>query len=60
MIHEPLRRRATEADRHESTDHAIDSQIASLQATGASALLVAAIPKFAAQAIGKGVSAMAV
>jgi branched-chain amino acid transport system substrate-binding protein len=36
-----------------STDPTIDSQITSLQATGTNALLVAAIPKFAAQAIRK-------
>jgi len=38
---------------YEATDATIDSQIASLQASGADVLLVAAIPKFAAQAIRK-------
>src|SRR5271170_3232617 len=38
---------------YETTDATIDSQITSLQASGADALLVAAIPKFAAQAIKK-------
>ncbi len=38
---------------YEATDPTIDSQIAQLQATGANAILVAAIPKFAAQAIRK-------
>jgi branched-chain amino acid transport system substrate-binding protein len=38
---------------YEVTDATIDSQIASLQAAGADALLVAATPKFAAQAIRK-------
>ena len=37
----------------EFTDATIDSQIVSLQATGADALVVAATPKFAAQAIRK-------
>src|SRR5580658_4743988 len=36
---------------YETTDATIDSQITSLQASGADALLVGAIPKFAAQAI---------
>jgi branched-chain amino acid transport system substrate-binding protein len=38
---------------YETTDPTIDSQIVSLQGTGADTLLVAAIPKFAAQAIRK-------
>jgi branched-chain amino acid transport system substrate-binding protein len=38
---------------YETTDPTIDSQIVSLQGSGADALLVAAIPKFAAQAIRK-------
>jgi branched-chain amino acid transport system substrate-binding protein len=38
---------------YETTDATIDSQITSLQASGANVLLVAAIPKFAAQAIRK-------
>lgn len=38
---------------YETTDPTIDSQIASLQAAGANVLLVASIPKFAAQAIRK-------
>ena len=38
---------------YEVTDPTIDSQITELQASGADALLVAAVPKFAAQAIRK-------
>jgi len=38
---------------YEPTDPTVDSQITSLQASGADALLVVAIPKFAAQAIRK-------
>jgi ABC-type branched-subunit amino acid transport system substrate-binding protein len=38
---------------YETTDPTIDSQITTLQASGADVLLVAAIPKFAAQAIRK-------
>src|SRR3984957_17953655 len=38
---------------YETTDATIDSQITSLQASGADVLLVAAIPKFAAQSIKK-------
>ena len=38
---------------YETTDATIDSQITSLQASGADVLLVAATPKFAAQAIKK-------
>ena len=38
---------------YETTDPTIDSQIASLQASGADVLLVAATPKFGAQAIRK-------
>src|SRR5579864_5095659 len=38
---------------YETTDPTIDSQITSLQASGADILLVAAIPKFAAQSIRK-------
>ena len=38
---------------YETTDPTIDSQILSLQGSGADTLLVAAIPKFAAQAIRK-------
>lgn len=38
---------------YESTDTTIDSQITTLQASGANVLLVAAIPKFAAQSIRK-------
>jgi branched-chain amino acid transport system substrate-binding protein len=38
---------------YEATDPTIDSQISSLQDAGANVLLVAALPKFAAQAIRK-------
>ncbi len=38
---------------YETTDPTVDSQIAEAQSSGADALLVAAIPKFAAQAIRK-------
>ncbi len=38
---------------YETTDPTVDSQIVSLQGSGADTLLVAAIPKFAAQAIRK-------
>jgi branched-chain amino acid transport system substrate-binding protein len=38
---------------YETTDPTVDSQIASLQGSGANVLLVAAIPKFAAQSIRK-------
>ena len=38
---------------YETTDPTVDSQIVSLQSSGADTLLVAAIPKFAAQAIRK-------
>ena len=38
---------------YETTDPTVDSQIVSLQASGADTLLTAAIPKFAAQAIRK-------
>jgi len=38
---------------YETTDPTVDSQITSLQGSGADTLLVAAIPKFAAQAIRK-------
>ena len=38
---------------YETTDSVIDSQLASLHASGADVLLVAAIPKFAAQSIRK-------
>jgi len=38
---------------YETTDATVDSQIVSLQASGADVLLVAATPKFAAQAIKK-------
>ena len=38
---------------YETTDPTVDSQIVSLQGSGANLLLVAAIPKFAAQAIRK-------
>jgi branched-chain amino acid transport system substrate-binding protein len=38
---------------YETTDPTVDSQIAALQASGASVLVSAAIPKFAAQAIRK-------
>jgi branched-chain amino acid transport system substrate-binding protein len=38
---------------YETTDATIDSQIAELQSAGANVLLVAAIPKFAAQSISK-------
>ena len=38
---------------YETTDPTVDSQIAALQAAGVDVLLVAAIPKFAAQAIRK-------
>ncbi|MGH7156272.1 MAG: ABC transporter substrate-binding protein, partial [Acetobacteraceae bacterium] len=43
----------TKAASYETTDPTIDSQIEALQASGANVLLVAAIPKFAAQAIRK-------
>ncbi len=39
------------AESYEATDPTIDSQVAQLQAAGANVILVAAIPKFAAQAI---------
>ena len=38
---------------YETTDATVDSQLTSLQASGATVLLVAAIPKFAAQSIKK-------
>src|SRR4051794_6327888 len=38
---------------YEPTDATIDSQIAELQSAGANVILVAALPKFAAQAIGQ-------
>jgi branched-chain amino acid transport system substrate-binding protein len=38
---------------YETTDPTVDSQVVALQASGADALLTAAIPKFAAQAIRK-------
>src|SRR3954453_11625309 len=38
---------------YEVTDPTVDSQIADLRASGADTLLVAAVPKFAAQAIRK-------
>src|SRR3974390_3494526 len=38
---------------YETTDPTVDSQIVALQASGADALLTAAIPKFAAQAVRK-------
>ncbi len=38
---------------YETTDPTVDSQIVSLQGSGADTLLTAAIPKFAAQAIRK-------
>jgi branched-chain amino acid transport system substrate-binding protein len=38
---------------YETSDPTVDSQIVALQASGANALLIAAIPKFAAQAIRK-------
>src|SRR5271165_501344 len=38
---------------YETTDATIDSQISELQSSGANVLVVAAIPKFAAQAIRK-------
>lgn len=41
------------ATTYETTDATIDSQITELKASGADAILVAAIPKFAAQAIKK-------
>jgi branched-chain amino acid transport system substrate-binding protein len=43
----------TKSISYETTDPTIDSQIAELQASGANVLLVAAIPKFAAQSIRK-------
>jgi ABC-type branched-subunit amino acid transport system substrate-binding protein len=43
----------TKSNSYETTDPTIDSQIVDLQGTGANVLLVAAIPKFAAQAIRK-------
>ena len=45
--------RITVAASYETTDATIDSQLTSLQAAGCDALLVAALPKFAAQAIRK-------
>ena len=44
---------STVVSTYETTDTTLDSQITSLQASGADVLLVAAIPKFAAQAIRK-------
>src|SRR6202046_1070274 len=38
---------------YETTDPTVDSQVVTLQSSGADALLIAAIPKFAAQAIRK-------
>jgi len=38
---------------YETTDPTVDSQVVALQASGANVLLIAAIPKFAAQAIRK-------
>jgi branched-chain amino acid transport system substrate-binding protein len=43
----------TKSNSYETTDPTIDSQIVDLQSSGANVLLVAAIPKFAAQAIRK-------
>jgi len=43
----------TKTASYETTDPTVDSQIADLQASGANVLLVAGIPKFAAQAIRK-------
>jgi branched-chain amino acid transport system substrate-binding protein len=43
----------TKTATYEPTDPTVDSQIAELHATGANALLIAAVPKFAAQAIRK-------
>jgi len=43
----------TKTASYETTDPTVDSQIASLQSSGATVLLVAGIPKFAAQAIRK-------
>jgi branched-chain amino acid transport system substrate-binding protein len=43
----------TRSNSYETTDPTIDSQIVDLQSSGANVLLVAAIPKFAAQAIRK-------
>ncbi|HEX5327206.1 MAG TPA: ABC transporter substrate-binding protein [Acetobacteraceae bacterium] len=43
----------TKAASYETTDPTIDSQIVALQASGANVLLVAGIPKFAAQSIRK-------
>ena len=45
--------RMVKAVSHEATDPTVDSQIVSLQAGGADALLIATTPKFAAQAIRK-------
>jgi len=46
-------KRVTKSLSYETTDPTIDSQIAELQSSGANVLLVAAIPKFAAQSIRK-------
>jgi branched-chain amino acid transport system substrate-binding protein len=43
----------TKSNSYETTDPTVDSQIVDLQGSGANVLLVAAIPKFAAQAIRK-------
>ncbi|HEX4172199.1 MAG TPA: ABC transporter substrate-binding protein [Acetobacteraceae bacterium] len=43
----------TKSNSYETTDPTIDSQIVDLQSSGANVLLVAGIPKFAAQAIRK-------
>ena len=43
----------TRSNSYETTDPTIDSQIVDLQGSGANVLLVAALPKFAAQAIRK-------
>ena len=51
-VRRPLDKMVTEAT-YEPTDPTIDSQITTLQGSGADVLVVAATPKFAAQAIRK-------
>ena len=52
VLGDRYKKQVTEAT-YEPTDPTIDSQVASLQSSGADVLLVAAAPKFAAQAIRK-------
>src|ERR1700728_3156133 len=46
-------KRVVATQSYETTDPTVDSQVVALQGSGADALLIAAIPKFAAQAIRK-------